>query len=249
MPPPYYNYDGAELSTAQAHLVCHNFSCLIIYKTWFFAQIFGSNISLGNWTKGLPFTKNPNNLPPLLQSITSSYQISVFFCDQCQYKVASESLLNIHSLHQHEEYKCNICGIQTLSKGNLAQHKRALHERVKYPCSQCGNQFTSKGTLDEHIRAVHEGVKYPCSQCGNQMTTRGALNKHIRAVHEGVKYPCSQCGNQLTTKGALDEHIRAVHEGVKYPCSQCGNQLTTKGALDEQIRAVHEGVKYPCSPD
>ena len=99
---------------------------------------------------------------PFRQSISSSYKVIMFSCDQCQYRVESSSLLNIHknSSHQLRKYNCTICGLQFSRKGNLSQHQKAVHEGVKYPCRQCDHQATSKGNLAQHTRAVHEGTSW-----------------------------------------------------------------------------------------
>ena len=46
-------------------------------------------------------------------------------------------------------------GIQ-ITKGYLAQHKRAVHEGVKYLLGQCNHQATLKGNLTQPKRAVHK---------------------------------------------------------------------------------------------
>ena len=88
-----------------------------------------------------------------------------------------------------------------------------MNEGVKYPCRLCGNQSTSKGDPAQHRRAVLEDVKYPFRECGYQATSKGHLARHKRAVHEGVKNSCGHCGHQSTSKGYLAQHKRAVHEG------------------------------------
>ena len=123
----------------------------------------------------------------------------MFSCEQCQYKDSSEAGVKNHqdTVHKDTEY------IQSTSKGDLAQQKRAVHEGVKYPCGQCDYQASSTGNLARHKRAVHEGVKYPCGQCGYHATLKLNLDHHKRAVHEGVIFPCRQRGHQSTSKGSL----------------------------------------------
>ena len=48
--------------------------------------------------------------------------------------------------------------IKQITKGSLAQQKRAVHEEVKYTCGQCNQQATSKG-YDQHKMVVNAGVK------------------------------------------------------------------------------------------
>ena len=98
----------------------------------------------------------------------------MFPCDQCQYKDSSEAVVKNHQDTVHKVTKY----IQSTSKEDLAQHRRAVHEGVQYPCGQCGHQSTSKGNLAQHKRAVHERIKYPCEQCCHQSTSKENLAKH-----------------------------------------------------------------------
>ena len=53
-------------------------------------------------------------------------------------------------------YQCMHCDYQSITKGHLAQHKRAVHEGVKYLCGQCNHQAPLKGNLTQPKRAVHK---------------------------------------------------------------------------------------------
>ena len=123
------------------------------------------------------------------QYLNNIGKINMFFCDNCNYQIASRKMMEIHNhtFHgQDEKYNRDICGYQVLNKISLARHKKIVLEGIKYSCRQCNHLATSKGNLAGHKRAVHEGVKYPCSQCNYQATSKGHLARHKRAVHEGI---------------------------------------------------------------
>ena len=103
----------------------------------------------------------------------------MFPCDQCQYKDSSEAGVKKHqdTVHKDTEY------IQSTSKGDLSQLKRAVHEGVKYPCGHCDYQATSKGNLAQHKRAVHEGVKYHSLQKIKHSPTNSIITNHKTPYH------------------------------------------------------------------
>ena len=99
----------------------------------------------------------------------------MFSCVFCEYQVASNKIMDIHTRTFHNKDAENICGYQVSQKKYLVRHKVIVHEGVKYLCSQCNRQASSKGSLAQHKRAIHEGVKYSCRQCNYQATEKGTL--------------------------------------------------------------------------
>ena len=111
----------------------------------------------------------------------------MFFCDYCEFRVASNKIMGIHNSTFHSKdakCSCEICGHQSSLKKGLARHKKIVHNGGKFPCRQCNYQVTAKENLAQHKRAVHDGVKYPCGQCNHQATSKGNLDRHNWAVHK-----------------------------------------------------------------
>ena len=53
--------------------------------------------------------------------------------------------------------KCNLCGKNCTTKGNLKTHLKLVHDRIKdHNCNFCGNCFSTAQNLKSHVKAVHE---------------------------------------------------------------------------------------------
>ena len=54
----------------------------------------------------------------------------MFSCDDCEYQIASERILQMHKGYFHKndkKYKCDICDHQESQKKSMQRHKKIAH--------------------------------------------------------------------------------------------------------------------------
>ena len=75
-------------------------------------------------------------------------------CDICGQYFPNNSALNIHVKIAHTKIrkKCGICKLEVY---NLEWHMKTHSERDRLKCDVCGNDFSSKGNLEVHKKLKH----------------------------------------------------------------------------------------------
>ena len=85
-------------------------------------------------------------------------QAGQYGCDQCEKSFSNENLLKYHVDNNMElKVACDLCGLQSSSKGNLAMHKKIHIAETKHECDGCDKKFTNKQNLMRHEKEVHYG--------------------------------------------------------------------------------------------
>ena len=117
-----------------------------------------------------------------------------------------------------DEFVCNVCGKQLITKNALYFHMLGVHTEVEVPCNDCDKIFKSKTKLAYHIRATHQArdrfycdVKFGDTRCIYYSATKSNLRAHKKRVHEKPlpnppKLVCGSCDYRTNTKFNLDRH-------------------------------------------
>ena len=70
-------------------------------------------------------------------------------------------MMKVHIATVHEgkkQFKCGVCHVNFVKKGDLNRHVVTLHEGQKpFKCEIFNVEFGQKGNLNAHITTVHEG--------------------------------------------------------------------------------------------
>ena len=98
-------------------------------------------------------------------------------------------------------FECDQCDYKSKTKAALVLHIKYLHDTIKHCCLACGSQFSVRSNLIRHENSLHEGTKYPCGECDYIGRGIGRLRRHIQFIHEGKTYHCGTCYLATETEG------------------------------------------------
>ena len=81
-------------------------------------------------------------------------------------------------------YMCMWCGARFARKGGLMVHVEVSHLNIKkYKCDICGLDVVSRAVLTNHMRS-HTGEKpFRCPDCNRAFSLKGNLRRHVKTVH------------------------------------------------------------------
>ncbi|XP_030752965.1 gastrula zinc finger protein XlCGF26.1-like isoform X2 [Sitophilus oryzae] len=183
----------------------------------------------------------------------------LFGCTHCEKKYTTkhglkEHLRDIHleDIHSNfksqkvekKDYRCAICGYQTLERSNFYRHKKihlAPKERQLFCCTHCDKKYASKCSLQYHFGYVHTDPRsedaqkniHKCSNCDYQTIIMSNFKQHQKihlAPEERQMFACTHCDKKYRNKDNLKHHIEKKHNvsrpngGQKqvYSCTICG---------------------------
>ena len=99
---------------------------------------------------------------------------SIMECDQCEFKIMSNTLLKKHietahqaqkveqTLEMRKRHQCDKCDYKTTSKAVLIRHTQSIHEEKESSsskrkvCNICGKKFNKISTFNNHMKQEHE---------------------------------------------------------------------------------------------
>jgi KRAB domain-containing zinc finger protein len=123
-----------------------------------------------------------------------------------------------------EQFKCQICGYQAKSKGDLKKHLKT-HDKNReknFKCNQnqCDFKTDFKGSLKTHSK-VHQKViekaknspyVVKCQKCPSVLKNQLSYRCHMSKIHGNRKKPqCDFCGLELAHKNSLRRHFVVKH--------------------------------------
>lgn len=166
---------------------------------------------------------------------------------------------------------CDLCGIRSKYRENLARHMKSVHStvaRVKFTCTLCPEKFyTTQTSLNIHMYREHK-VQAPviCTKChlgftyvselkhhrtvcrGNTNTRQSFKNvnflKFCEVVPEGFK--CKDCPRIFAQKEKWSWHYSSKHKSHRY-CEICDKTFGCLSNYKRHIDTFHKKIKkYIC---
>ena len=80
--------------------------------------------------------------------------------------------------------KCEKCGEEFESTGQLKKHMRSHDSGKKTKCNECSRMFDEEWKLKAHIK-TH--LSYSCENCGKNFKSEDVLSKNKLIAHENHK--------------------------------------------------------------
>lgn len=181
-------------------------------------------------------------------------EIKKFQCSYCPEKLASQYLLDLHTIKHIPEDKCTFvckeCGSKFPTNSLLNSHIKRKHSTAyDRMCEICAKLFRHKSAFERHMEE-HDGIIHPqvqCEECGSWLKDKTSLQKHINNKHDHQEHICNICGKQSTSKSALQSHIKYMHEITPdFKCTFCDKSFKKALKLKEHT-ATHTGeLLYTC---
>jgi KRAB domain-containing zinc finger protein len=161
-------------------------------------------------------------------------------CKICGSFCKNRAILKVHQeLHESKRLPCHFCHLTFQNRGKLNYHMKFHENPEQFKCQICGHQKTSKGQLKDHLKThdVNRDKKFKCDQCDFQndrkvkfvlhLTQHEKLNEKFRKFPTAVK--CEKCFSVLKDGKAYEKHVKLMHENhPTLKCNICGKELRAK---------------------
>ncbi|XP_034838847.1 zinc finger protein 260-like [Maniola hyperantus] len=192
--------------------------------------------------------------------LNKGHQELKFFCNLCQHRACSKSMLDQHLLKNHRmktiAFKCNHCQASFTKKINLIAHLKAQADNLTgYKCSSKNvkksnryNDFTfdydmyvTKGKKNI-VSKFTPSMQYECTKCpymcSQKQHLKAHMDKHINTSNAKKTYKCRYCKFTYSTHTGLDQHVMKNHPHERpYFCKLCDCKYSLMNDLVKHIRS------------
>ena len=162
----------------------------------------------------------------------------VIYCDICNFKSCTKSLLsdhkkNVHGIGIKNEFSCDHCDYATNMEKLLLAHNnyRKSSDISLVPCDICFINLCSSDALHRHHKMKHSKKKKPkyekkmrfsektkkfCKICKKEYKTPQLYQKHYRLLHgDGRKtHYCFWCSYSSRISTNVLKHASAIHNKI-----------------------------------
>ena len=157
-----------------------------------------------------------------------------------------------------EQYSCNMCGNEYLTRRKLRDHKKVKHGKLSY-CSQCDKTFSSLHILKGHVNFVHENIiKVSCMKCGKGFVRVFDMYRHrvkcsvktfskSHKKYAGLNSKCESCRINFIDEKILETHIQTKHKLSVQIGEGINTALFNEINTNEPIKIVPKFYCDPCS--
>ncbi|XP_055359386.1 zinc finger protein 1035 [Betta splendens] len=150
-------------------------------------------------------------------------------CSKCHLSFPGHSQLAEHmSIHQEENFPCDICNRVFHSKSSRAEHRKShskspaqplpslfeqslFSNELKYRCGVCGDRFRDPEELSEHGCMATKERLYSCSDCNKHFLHASHLKKHKTTYHlctSNREYACNKCQKSFSSSEHFLNHLK-----------------------------------------
>ena len=141
---------------------------------------------------------------------------------------------------EHEIFRCDECGYESLKEGELKRHAILIH-RDSTKCSYCHKDVKF---IEDHLEKFHteQLEKYSCEKCPYIAYSEAKLDTHIYRKHSSKRGVCGQCNKRVNN---LSSHLKK-HKTNKFECVPCTKNFSVKRDLCRHILYEHEKRRTSC---
>lgn len=161
-----------------------------------------------------------------------------FQCPDCKKSYSNKNALNYHTASKHQlnisgqNFICELCGQQFLSKLILSNHRKTLHDESLiestdvqvFSCNKCDHKFTNSRNMLRHKKEVHlisskyllfadpESFGFKCETCDQKFERKDHLKRHVSTVHKentDKRFTCENCSKSFGRIDSLKRHNKS----------------------------------------
>ena len=186
---------------------------------------------------------------------------------------SARTVYSHNKLHLNDEYHCNRCEKNFITKEYLIQHQKKVHTDAQFQCNECDMKFKTKDQLKKHVLSIHLKIDYNCDSCSQTFTRPDSLKRHKAICKKGddqnyeremmdffenntgtgyqkkfeeftSKETCKDCSKQFSSKSSLKTHVLNVHlSNKKKTCKFCKHIFSSKTNFIKHMRTQHKSVR------
>ncbi|XP_063390814.1 zinc finger and BTB domain-containing protein 17-like isoform X3 [Cydia fagiglandana] len=177
----------------------------------------------------------------LLQAHTSQPHQRKYPCQSCELIFPTHAKLMYHRKHKHTQIQCSSCPDVTFYTSKERRiHMFKFHEDRLPTCGVCGLKTMSQGQIDKHQRKVHLKEKHvECPVCNYQCFDNPQLKKHMIRHKVDKVYSCRFCKKTFPRPGTCRIH-EMIHTGERNKvCELCNASFVQKASLNYHMLKHH----------
>ncbi|XP_063632074.1 zinc finger protein 26-like isoform X4 [Cydia splendana] len=177
----------------------------------------------------------------LLQAHTSQPHRTEYPCQSCELIFPTHAKLMYHRKHNHTQIQCSFCpDVIFYTSKERRIHMFKFHEDRLPTCGVCGLKTISQGQIDKHQRKVHLKEKnVACPVCNYQCYDNPQLKKHMIRHKVDKVYSCRFCKKTFPRQSTCRIH-EMIHTGEKNKvCELCNASFVQKASLNYHMLKHH----------
>ena len=172
---------------------------------------------------------------------------------------------HVSGVHMRSQYKCDLCGYQSLRKQEVYRHIDQAHKdhlgqvssdqlkalkrsHTRVICPKCELEEDSFYKMLDHMKQQHnefllfnKGRRRGNSNLQSHRR-RGERNSNLQS------HKCSECDFQSKTLLGITDHLKNDHPDFRYQCQKCKSSYSNFSAFNRHMKEKHERIRlFACT--